>query len=137
MDNISCKVHPKSQVQVIYGTVGEFLTDYIAKNGRIIQIIRQIPINYSVQFLGVPDNGGGSGFPFICNLQAPVEDTGWESANNCNQDWGGIMFGAYNMTHVTWGASVDASPANSPQIPVKPHASVRHVHDKLLCHRHQ
>ena len=101
LDNTSRKVHPTAQVQVITGTVGNFVTDYLAENGRIIQIIGKLSANNSVQYLGVPDQCGGIGLPFISNLQAHIEATGWGSANNPNQDWGGSILDAYSMTNVT------------------------------------
>ena len=47
------------------------------------------------------------------------------------------MFDANIITNVTWGASVDTSPANSPQIPVNPRVTARRVHNDFLCLRHQ
>ena len=61
------------QVEVPAGTGGWFMTDYLAENGRRIQIIGKISIDYSVQFLGVPTQAWGHGFPFLRNLQAPAE----------------------------------------------------------------
>ena len=68
MDEIIREVNPTSRVEVIAGTVGEFVTNYLAENGRIIQIIGQLSINDSVQFLDVPAQAWGDGFPFLCNL---------------------------------------------------------------------
>ena len=55
LDNISREVHPVAPVEFIDGPVGEFVTDYLAKNGRIIQIIGQLSVNGSVKILGVPN----------------------------------------------------------------------------------
>ena len=95
LDGISCKVHPTARVEVTTGTVGEFVTNYLAENGCRIQIIRQMSINNSVKRLGVPDQGGVSGFPFICNLLDRVEFTGCGSRNYSNQDWGGRFNDAF------------------------------------------
>ena len=65
-----------AQVEVTAGTVGEFVTDYLAENGCIIQIIGQLSVNDSVQFLSVPDQGRGSGLLFICNLMDRIEAIG-------------------------------------------------------------
>ena len=110
LDNISHEVHPTDWVEVISGTVGEFVTDYRAENGRRIQIIGQLFVNNSVQFWGVPGKGGGSGLQFICNLQAQVEATGWVSGNYSNNDWGGSIFDANSIANVVWGDSVDPRP---------------------------
>ena len=59
LDKMSRKVHPTAQVEVTDGTVGEFVTNYLDKNGRRIQIIGQLSVNDSAQFLGVPDQVGG------------------------------------------------------------------------------
>ena len=53
MDGIIHDVHPTAQVEVPARTVEEFVNDYLAENGRRIQIIEQISINNSIQFLGV------------------------------------------------------------------------------------
>ena len=82
LENNSWEVHPTDRVEVISGTVGEFVTDYLAENVRIIQIIGQLSVNNSVQFLGFPDQGRGSGLPFVINMKALVEATGWDSYNN-------------------------------------------------------
>ena len=50
LDKIIHKVHPTARVEVIAGTVREFVTDYLAKNGLRIQIIGQLSVNNSVQF---------------------------------------------------------------------------------------
>ena len=60
-DNITKEVHPTAQVEFIYGIVGEFMTNYLAENGRRIVIIRQPSINGSIQLLGIPDFVLGSG----------------------------------------------------------------------------
>ena len=76
LDNITHKVHPKALVDIIAGTVGEFVTNYIAKNGGRIQIIGQLSINRSAQFLVVPTQALGHGLPFPCNPQTPAGTTG-------------------------------------------------------------
>ena len=81
------------------------MIDYLAGNGRRIQIIGQLYINNSVQFLGVFDKGGGSGLLFICSLQAPIEVTEWGSGNYSNQDYGGSMLYYNSMTTSAWGDS--------------------------------
>ena len=63
------------------GTVGEFVIDYLAGNGPKIQIIRQLSINDSVQFLGIPAQYWGRGLTFILHLQESSEATGWGSGN--------------------------------------------------------
>ena len=61
LENITHKVHPTTQVEVISGTVREFMTHYLAENGRRIPIIGKFSINNSVQFWA-------SELLFICNL---------------------------------------------------------------------
>ena len=46
------EVHPTDHVDVPDVTVGEFVTDYLAKSGHQILIIGQLSVNDSVQFLG-------------------------------------------------------------------------------------
>ena len=75
----------------------------------------------------------GGGFPFTWNLQVCVEATGWGSGNYSNQDFGGENVGANSITNVAWGASVDASPANLPQILVNPCAAWHCIRNEFLC----
>ena len=137
LDNITREVHSTSQVEVPSGTIRWFVTDYLAENGCRVQIIRKISINDSVQFLGVPALAWGSGFPFICNMQALAKAIGWGSCNYSNQYWGGSMFDAKIIKNVAWGESFDVSPANSPRSPVNPHAAARRVCNNILCLRSQ
>ena len=58
LDNITSKVHPTYQLDVGDGTMEEFMTNYLAENGRIILIIGQPSINRSVQFLGITNFSG-------------------------------------------------------------------------------
>ena len=114
MDSIGHEVHSIARVEVTYGTVGEFVANYLSENGRLIDTIGQISINDSVQFLGFTDQAWGSGLPFIFNLLSRVEATGWGIVNYPNQDWVGGFNDAYSMTNVTWGASIDPRPAYLP-----------------------
>ena len=50
LDGIGHKVHSTARVEVTSGTVGEFVTDYFAENGRQIEIIGQLSVNESVHF---------------------------------------------------------------------------------------
>ena len=52
------------------------MTNYLAENGLRILIIGKLSINDSVQFLGIPDYGGGSELSFLRNLQDPSKVTG-------------------------------------------------------------
>ena len=132
LDGIVRKVHPAARVEVVSGTAGEFLNNYLAENGCIIQIIEQLSINDSVQFLGVTAQAWGRGFTFLYNLQAPSEATGWISGHYSNQYWGGSMFNSNSIKNVAWGASVDPRPAYLPWSTVNPRAARRHVCYKLL-----
>ena len=55
LDGISQKVHTTARVEVTTGTVGDFVVDYLAENGRRIQIIGKRFVNDSVQVLGLSD----------------------------------------------------------------------------------
>ena len=52
LDRIIRGVHPTAHVEFPDGTVGEFLTDYLAENGHLIEITGQLSVNDIVQFLG-------------------------------------------------------------------------------------
>ena len=107
LDEIIREVHPTSRVEVTFGSVGEFVKNYLSENGRRINIIRKISSNNSVQTLGVPDQVRGSGLLFIINLLARVESTGWGSGNYFNKYWGGRFNDAYSMKNFALTDSVD------------------------------
>ena len=121
--NTTHEVHPTGCVEVIYGTVGDFVTNYLAENECRIHIIGQLSVNDSVYFLVVPTQAWGRGLTFLRNLQAPDKTTGWGSDNYFIHAWGGIMLNANIITNFAWGASIDASPANSPWSPINPRAA--------------
>ena len=93
LDNITKDVHSTAQVEVVSGTMGKFTIDYLSENGRSIQIIRQLSINDSVQFLRIPDFVGGIGLSFLPNLKYPVESIVWGNGGTSNHNWGGSRFG--------------------------------------------
>ena len=133
--SIRREVHPTLCVEVTPGTVRYFMTNYLAKNGRIIKIIRQLSVNDSVQFWGLPDQAGGSGFPFICNLLDHVEATGWESGKYPNQEWGGRFNNPSSIMNIIWGTSADNRQYHLPRSHVNPCAAWRHIRNNFLCHR--
>ena len=113
------------------------MNGYLAENRHRIQIIGKIPVNDSVQFLDVSHQAWGRGFPFICNLRAPVEATRWVSGNYSNQELGGSLLDANSITHVTWGASTNPRPDYLTWSHVNKRAAQRRVHDDFLCRRSQ
>ena len=137
MDGICREVHPTARAEVLAGTVREVFTNYIAENGCQIMIVGQPSVNNSVQFLGLSDQAWGSGLPFISNLLVYIKTTWWGSYNNSNQKWGGHFKDANIITNVTWGASVEASPANLPRSTGHPRAARHCVRDDFLCRRRQ
>ena len=82
-----------------HGTLGYFVTNYLAGNGRSINIIRQLSVNDNVQFLGLYDQSWGSGFQFFSNLLDHVEATGWGGSNNYSKNWGGRFNDANSITN--------------------------------------
>ena len=137
LDNITQEVHPTARVEVVAGTVGELTIDYLAENGRIIPIIRQISINNSVQFLGIPDFFRGSGLSFFPKLQAPNDPTGWGNGGTSNKNWGVIPGGPHINTSVAWGTTISDRPAYMPRSPFNPRAAARRICDELICCRHR
>ena len=85
--------------------------------------------------MGLYDQARGSGLPFIANLLAQVEATGWGNSNNHNQIWGGHFNNANIIINAAWGDSVDTSPTNLPRIPGRPHAAQCCVREYFLHHR--
>ena len=137
LDYISREVHPTAQVEVTAGTVRNFVNDYLAENGRRIEIIGQLSVNNSVQFWGVPNQSVGIGLPFICNLLYRVEAIGWGSGNCSNQVWGSRFNDAYSMTNVAWVDSINPLLSYLLQSHVNPHAARHRFHNDFLCRRRQ
>ena len=94
-------------------------------------------VNDSVQFWGLSDQSWGSGLPFISNLLAHVDPTGWGSSNNSNQIWGGWFKNANIIINAAWGDSINARPAYLTRSLVNPHAARRCVYNNFLCRRRQ
>ena len=88
LDRICREVNTTSFVDIPAGTSGEFVTDYLAENGRQIRIIGELTIKGSIQFLVLYDQVWVIGLLYISNLWSQVEATGWVSSNNSNLIWG-------------------------------------------------
>ena len=86
-DRITREVHPTAQLDVSAGVIGQFLSDYLAENGRRIPILGQICINGSVELLGIPNFHRTSDPMYTENLLAPHDTTGWGDGGNPNQNW--------------------------------------------------
>ena len=100
LDGIIREGYPTMQVEITAGTVGEFVTDYLAEDGCRIEIIGQLSVNDSIHFFGVLGQVGRIVLPFIFNLLDPVEATGWGSGKYSNQEWGGSLNKTNSMTNV-------------------------------------
>ena len=135
LENVTREIHLIVLLEFSAGTMGEFTTNNLAENGRIIPIIRQLSINISVQFWGISNFGRRIGLSFIENLQAPIITTGWVHANTYNQNWLVIPEVTYSNSAVTWGSTVPVCQAYMPGSPVNPRASRRRVRDNFLCCR--
>ena len=117
-------MHPYACIDIPSGTVGEFFAEYISENGRRNQIIGELSINGSVQFIGISDIWG-SWFSFIPNTMAPeifsgLGSTGASSSNGnlgysiFTGSWGGSFAHPTVNWSVNWIGSVNTSPADSP-----------------------
>ena len=115
------EVHPTARIDIPDWSVGEFITEYLSKNGRCNRIIGEIPINGSVQFIGIPEIWG-SGFPFIDNTRAPGAIRGRESTGSTNY-------------FERWGSSIHISPTNSLRIPLWSRLVQNCICDYFLHHR--
>ena len=76
-DRITREVHPTAQLDVSAGVIGQFLSDYLAENGRRIPILGQISINGSVEYLGIPDFHRTSEPFWDDNILAPSSSWGY------------------------------------------------------------
>ena len=121
------EVHPKACVEILAGSVRQFVTEYLAENGRQIQIIGELCINGNVQFLGLSDQAWRSGLWYTANILAMVEATGWGRFNDSNQIQGVCFNDDNSITNVLSGASIDAHPDYLPWSSVSPFAAQRCV----------
>ena len=95
------------------------------------QIIGELLINGSVQYIGFSQTWG-SRFPYIVNLRAHVEATGWGSSCNGNTgsgnpgyrtvtgSWGGIVANSNVNWSGNWDISANASTDYSTQSTASP-----------------
>ena len=85
-------VHTKERIEILSGTVGEFVTEYLSENGRHNQIIGELFINKSIQFIGLYKIWG-SGLLFITNPRALFISSRWGStgADNFNENTGSTI----------------------------------------------
>ena len=72
-------MHLYARIEIPDVTVGEFFTDYISENGRRNQIVGEISINGSVQFIEIYKIWG-SRFLYIANPWDHVETIWWGSS---------------------------------------------------------
>ena len=144
IDRICREFYLKVRVEILDGTFGDFVTEYLSGNWQKNHIIGELSINGSVQFIGLSQIWG-SGFLYIVNLQAHFEATGWGSSFNGNPgsgtpgsgtitgSWGG-GFSHYTVyLGVNWDRYINASPTGSPRIPISPRIA-RHCARKYLLH---
>ena len=101
-------------------------------------------INGSVQFIGLSQIWGSS-LPYIINIRAHVEATGWASISNGNPgsgtpgsstvtgSWDGIFVHSTVNWSVNWYGSANASSTDSPQIPDSPRVA-QHCVCKYFLH---
>ena len=79
LDNITRKVHPTVLVEVVAGTVGEFMTNYLAENVHIISIIGKLYINSSIQFLAFLILSGGVDCHLFPSCKLSVKPQAWDT----------------------------------------------------------
>ena len=148
IDGICREVHLTARVDIPAGTVRYFVTEYLSENRWRNQIISKLLINGSVQFFGLSQIWG-SGLPYIFNIWAHVEATGWGSSSNGNPGsgtpgsitvtvrWGGRFAHSTFNWILNWDGSVNASPVDFPRSPVSPCVARRCVCKDLIRLRHQ
>ena len=131
-DGVTCEVHLAAQIDVGTETVEQFTANYLAKNGRRIPVIGQISINRSVEPLSIPADAWGCGLPFIENVQAPTDTTGWGHGGTSNQNWGVTLGVSYSIVSVAWGSTIPARSAYIPRSSDNLCITARCVRDKFF-----
>ena len=115
--------------------MGQFLSDYLAENGRRIPILGQISVNISVELLGIPHFRRTSGPIYTENLMASYDTTGWGDGVTSNHKWLVQPGGPYSNVSMAWGNTIPACSAYMPRIPENPRASMCRVRDDFRCVR--
>ena len=80
LHGITHEVHPTEHVEVTAGTIGDFVTDYLAENGRRIEIIRKISVNDSVQLWVCMNKPGELEYRLFATYRLASSPQGWEVA---------------------------------------------------------
>ena len=81
------EVQPIARLDVSYGVVGEFSSEYLAESGRRIPILGRISINGNVEYLGVPDFHRTGGPFWTANLLDTCSSWG-DGGTTTNHNWG-------------------------------------------------
>ena len=115
--------------------MGQFTTNKLAENGRIIPIIGQISINGSAELLGIPDFSEKVDCCLLKTCKHPIcllaGDTSISPIRTGELAWGGL----YINVSVPWVSNVPACPAYIPRSPENPRATARQVRDNFCCMR--
>ena len=101
-DGVTPEFHPTAQSDVGAWTMGKFLTNYLAENGRKILILGQISINGSVKMLSSPYFHITNGPNIIENIWSTHDATDWGHGGTYNQNWLVILGGTYQNVSVAW-----------------------------------
>ena len=112
IDRLYHKVHHTARIDILSGTIIEFVTEYLSATGGTIGSLENF-FNGSVQFIGHSEIRG-SGFPYITNPRAPEATRGWGSTfstnftgSNDSKGWGRSSINTGST--ITLGSGVEVS----------------------------
>ena len=129
-DSITHEYHPTEWVDIGAGVVGQFSSNYLTENGRIIPILSQICINGSVEYLVISDFHRTDGPMWVDNLLATRSSWG---DGTPNQKW---PLSQPRNVSVPWNGAVPAPPGYMPAwSPDNMCAAAHRIHDEWLCGR--
>ena len=126
LDDLCRDVNTTVRVDILPGTDGLFITEYLNNDGRRIRIIGKYFVNGSVQFTGFPEDWG-SNLPYISITY--ILDT------NIGRGWKGTYSTSSTAT-IIWGITINTSTDNSPRSTLHSCVVYSRYCDDFLHYRH-
>ena len=130
-DGVTREVHATAQVNVGFGFVGYFASNYLTIIWRRVPMFGRNYINGSVEWLGVPDLLRTNGPAWTSNLLDPQTSWGyiWFTTN---LNWVSQSGGAYGSFPIPWSRLICVLPVYHCSISENLRAAERRVCDDIL-----
>ena len=130
-DGVTREVHPRAQVHVGTGFVGEFAANHLTPSWLRIPMFGVNSIYGIVQWLGIPAPLSTDGPHCEYNILAPSPDWG-TGGTATNPNWGSQPGGLYGVFSVLCSGPVRAMPDYVRRSPENTRSAARRICDNLL-----